>query len=367
VSDGIWFAPGRANLMGEHTDYNDGFVLPFAIAQGTSATATRRDDGTLRVSSHQQPGKDATFRIKDLEPGTIGGWAAYPAAVAWALGQAGYDVPAATIELDSDVPVASGLSSSHALECAVALALTALAGVDVPGMELARIVRRAENEFAGAPTGIMDQAASLLSTDGHLLLIDCGTLATEQVPFDGRMLVINTRAVHANSDGGYGQRRAECEEAARLLSVPSLGVITDCAITSALPSPLLARRARHVCTDGARVHRVVELLRHPSGNVHAVIGELLLQAHASLRDDFEVSWPEADVTVDAAVAAGALGARMMGGGFGGSVLVLLAPGGLFAEVAEPVIAAVNAAYAERTWQPPQFLEARPSRGAHRIA
>ncbi|HLK00009.1 MAG TPA: galactokinase [Streptosporangiaceae bacterium] len=363
-----FFAPGRANLMGEHTDYNDGYVLPFAIAQGTTATATMRDDGMLAVSSRQQAGQEASFCIKDLAPGTVSGWAAYPAAVAWALGQHGLDVPGATIEIDSDLPPASGLSSSHAMECAVALALTGLTGQDVPRMELAKIVRTAENDFVGAPTGIMDQAASLLGEAGHLLLIDCATLRTEQVPFAGRMLVINTNASHANADGGYGTRRAECEEAARLLSVTSLGSITDCGITVALSAtPALERRARHICTDDNRVRRVVSLLREPHGNVHREIGELLIQSHASLRDDFEVSWPQADVTVDAAVAAGALGARMIGGGFGGSVLALLDPSGSFAEAAEPVMAAVTAAYVEQAWPPPAFLEAVPSQGARRVA
>lgn len=235
-------------------------------------------------------------------------------------------------------------------------------------MELAKIVRTAENDFVGAPTGIMDQAASLLGEAGHLLLIDCATLRTEQVPFAGRMLVINTNASHANADGGYGTRRAECEEAARLLSVTSLGSITDCGITVALSAtPALERRARHICTDDNRVRRVVSLLREPHGNVHREIGELLIQSHASLRDDFEVSWPQADVTVDAAVAAGALGARMIGGGFGGSVLALLDPSGSFAEAAEPVMAAVTAAYVEQAWPPPAFLEAVPSQGARRVA
>ena len=365
MHSGKWFAPGRANLMGEHTDYNDGYVLPFAIAQGTTATATRRDDDVLAVSSRQQGSQVTAFSLKELRPGAADGWTAYPAAVAWALRERGFDVPGATIEIDSDLPPASGLSSSHALECAVALALTGLAGIDVPRLELAKIVRTAENDFVGAPTGIMDQAASLLGEDGHLLLLNCATLAYEQVPFAGRMLVINTNATHANADGGYGQRRQECEEAARLLGVPSLGSLTNCGVTAAMPPGPLAGRARHVCTDDARVLRVVTLLRNPPANVYAEIGHLLTESHASLRDDFEVSWPQADVTVEAAVAAGALGARMIGGGFGGSALALLDPAAPFAAAAAPVTAAIAAAYADRGWAAPAFLEATPSPGAHR--
>ncbi|HZR48908.1 MAG TPA: galactokinase [Streptosporangiaceae bacterium] len=355
---GVWFAPGRANLMGEHTDYNDGFVLPFALAQGTTASAVRRSDGVLSLTSRQEPGPAVEIALDDLDPGLVTDWTAYPAGVAWALREAGHDIPGATITIDSDVPAGAGLSSSAALECAVALALTALAGLDLPRGELAAIARRAENEFAGVPSGIMDQSASLLCQEGHALLLDCQSLETTQVPCDARLLVINTNARHELTAGDYGARRAECEEAARLLSVPTLRLITDCGVTSEIPDRTLRKRARHVCTDNERVLRSVELLRASS---YEAVGALLTQAHASLRDDFEISWPEADVAVDAALSAGALGARMIGGGFGGSVLAMLPAEDV------PVREAVTKAFAARSWAAAEFYAAVPSAGARRLS
>jgi galactokinase len=378
AADGVWFAPGRANLMGEHTDYNEGFVLPFALGQGIAAAAARRDGGfgpgggfgpdgrRLVLCSAQAPDDVVSVALDDLKPGAVTGWAAYPAGVAWALLSAGYEVPGACLAFDSDVPAGAGLSSSAALECATALALTSLAGLTVDRRELAAITRRAENEFAGVPSGIMDQSASLLSSRGHALLLDCRSLETAQVPFDpvlagARLLVINTRARHELTAGEYGRRRAECERAAALLGVPSLRYVTDVAELDRLADPVLRRRARHVVADNQRVLSVVSLLRSPSSGVFDEIGRLLTQAHASLRDDFEVSWPEADVAVDAAVAAGALGARMIGGGFGGSVLALAR-----AETAGTVRAAVSGAFGGRSWTAPEFLEATPSDSARRV-
>jgi galactokinase len=371
TDSGVWFAPGRANLMGEHTDYNDGFVLPFALRQGATATARRRADRMIALTSRQRPGPEIVLDITALVPGGVNGWAAYPAGVAWALREAGYDVPGATIEIDSDVPAGAGLSSSAALECSVALALTGLAELDIPGADLVMMARRAENEFAGVPTGIMDQSASLLCTAGHALLLDCQSLETTQVPLDAHLLIIDTRAGHKLGEGEYAVRRSECEEAARALSVPSLRFITDCADTARLADPVLRRRARHVCTDNQRVLQAVGLLR--DGHL-AEVGELLTQAHASLRDDFEVSWPQADVAVEAALSAGALGARMIGGGFGGSVLALVpaSPSSSLSppaapDAAAPIRDAVTAAYAARDWTPPEFYNAVPSTGAHRVA
>ena len=380
-ADGVWLAPGRANLMGEHTDYNEGFVLPFALGQGIVAAAARRADRQLVVCSAQEPGGVTSVALDDLEPGRVTGWAAYPAGVAWALACAGYQVPGACLAIDSDVPAGAGLSSSAALECATALALTELAGPELAGTELAgpeltgrsvdrrelaAIARRAENEFAGVPSGIMDQSASLLSRAGHALLLDCRSLETSQVPFDPAgsgacLLLINTRARHELSAGQYGQRRAECERAARLLGVPSLRYLTAVADVDRLADPVLRRRARHVVTDDQRVLDVVALLRSASGDVYPEIGRLLTQAHVSLRDDFEVSWPEADAAVHAAVAAGALGARMIGGGFGGSVLALARR-----DAAGAVRAAVGEAFARRAWTAPEFLEATPSASARRV-
>jgi galactokinase len=373
AADGVWLAPGRANLMGEHTDYNQGFVLPFALGQGIAAAAARRSDGRLVVYSAQEPDAVLDVVLADLAPGQVTGWAAYPAGVAWSLAAAGYEVPGACLAIDSDVPAGAGLSSSAALECATALALTELAGLRVDRRELAAIARRAENDFAGVPSGIMDQSASLLGERGHALLLDCRSLETSQVPFDpgasgAELLLINTRASHQLTAGAYAERRAECEQAARLLGVPSLRYLTAVADTSRLTDPVLRRRVRHVVTDDQRVLEVVALLRSGSADAYPQIGRLLTQAHVSLRVDFEVSWPEADLTVDAALAAGALGARMIGGGFGGSVLALVGSAAeVRAAVAEAVRAAVAEAFARRSWTAPQFLSAVPSDSARRVA
>jgi len=378
--DGVWLAPGRANLMGEHTDYNDGYVLPFALGQGVTAAAARRPGRQLTLCSRQEPAAAVQIALDGLAPGQVTGWAAYPAGVAWALEAAGHPVPGACIAIDSDLPAGAGLSSSAALECATALALTelaqtelaqtGLAGLTVPRRELAAIARRAENEFVGVPSGIMDQSASLLSQAGHALLLDCRSLDTWQVPFDpaaagARLLLINTRAKHELSDGEYGQRRAECEEAARRLGISSLRSLTTPAEADRLADPVLRRRARHVVADNQRVLDVVALLSAPLGTpveIYRDIGQLLTESHASLRDDFEISWPEADATVATALAAGAFGARMMGGGFGGSVLALVP-----ATAAGPVRDAVTAAFARHAWTPPEFLDAVPSESARRLA
>ena len=367
-ADGVWLAPGRANLMGEHTDYNEGWVLPFALGQGITAAAARGPGSRLVLCSRQEA-EAADVALAGLAPGSVTGWAAYPAGVAWALARAGYQVPGARLAIDSDLPAGAGLSSSAALECATALALTELAGLSVDRRELAAIARRAENEFVGMPSGIMDQSASLLCQPGHALLLDCRSLETSQVPFDpaaagARVLLINTRSRHELTDGDYGRRRAECEQAARLLGVPSLRYITDVAEVAGLTDPVLRARARHVVSDNRRVLEVVGLLRSgrlESGPAYPEIGRLLTEAHRSLRDDFEVSWPEADVAVDAALAAGALGARMIGGGFGGSVLALVPD-----DAAGPVRETVARAFAGRSWTAPQFIAGAASDGARRL-
>jgi galactokinase len=389
VKTEFWFAPGRANLMGEHTDYNEGFVLPFALAQGVTAIASPRDDGLLVLRSKQVPDEPATVSLDSLSRGSVTGWAAYPAGVAWALRTAGYAVRGATIDIDSDLPVGAGVSSSAALECSVALALCSLSGTPVPRRKLAGIARKAENEFVGAPTGIIDQSAALLSAEGHALLLDCRTLETTQVPFRPAAagvtaLIIDTRVTHALVSGEYAARRAECEVAARLLGVPALGVVTDPRVLDKLKDPLLRRRARHVITDSTRARAIAAVLQDTvpqntgpqrpglrgangdgsvaaEGKIYAFIGKLLVEGHASLRDDFEVSWQEADVTVETAVAAGAYGAKMIGGGFGGSVLALVPTGYVGA-----VRAAVTETFIARGWLPPEFLDAVPSPPARQL-
>jgi galactokinase len=354
--------------MGEHTDYNEGLVLPFALAQGVTATAVTRPDRLLVVRSKQVPDDPVTVPLDSLEPGSVTGWAAYPAGVAWSLRAAGYPVPGASVDIDSDLPVGAGVSSSAALECSVALALCSLAEVSVPRRELAAIARRAENDFVGAPTGIIDQSAALLCQAGHAMLLDCRTLAVTQVPFqpgrDGMAaLIVDTRVPHALVDGEYASRRAECEAAARLLGVPALGLITDVREAERLTDPVLRRRARHVISDSARARAIATaLLDALAPDVYTFAGQLLTEGHMSLRDDFEVSWPEADLAVEAAIAAGALGAKMIGGGFGGSVLALVPAGRLAA-----ARATLTEAFTHRGWTPPEFLDAVPSAAARRIA
>jgi galactokinase len=361
---GSWRAPGRVNLIGEHTDYNDGLVLPFAIGLGTFAAAARRADGILELRSRQAPQDAISVRLSELRPGSVTGWAAYPAGIAWALRAAGHQVAGARVAIDSDLPLGAGLSSSAALECAVALALTELSGLGVPRPELVRLAQRAENEFAGMPCGIMDQSASLLGQEGSALLIDCQSGVVTAVPLDPAvaglaLLIIDTGVRHVLADGSYADRRRECEQAARALGLASLrGITDDPEPVSGLSDPVLRRRARHVVTENRRVGEAARLLR--AGEL-AACGALLTASHRSLRDDFEVSWPAADTTVEVALAAGALGARMMGGGFGGSVLVLAA-----ARQAGQIRADVDAAYAGLDWAAPRFLEVAPAAAASRV-
>ena len=262
--EGVWHAPGRVNLIGEHTDYNCGWVLPFALDRGVVAAAARRGDGVLDIRSLQSQDQ-AVVPLRRLRPGGVTGWAAYPAGVAWAMREAGLPVGGASLVIDSDLPQGAGLSSSAAIECAVAIALADLYGADVPRTELARLARRAENEMVGVPSGIMDQSASLLCEAGHALLLDCRSGQATPVPFNPAaaglaLLVVDTGARHALTDGRYAERRAECEQAARALGVPSLRDVADPARTAAIADPVLARRARHVVSDNCRVLSAVDLL-----------------------------------------------------------------------------------------------------------
>jgi galactokinase len=363
-----WAAPGRVNLIGEHTDYNDGFVLPIALPYATTATVSARADGRLRVRSAQRPGEPVEAAVADLRPGAVSGWAAYVAGVVWALAESGHPVgDGAEVTVDGRVPEGAGLSSSAALECSVAAALDDLLGLGLPRPELARLAQRAENGFVGVPSGIMDQMAALLCTEGAALFLDTRGPHAEQVPLDlpGHgltILVVDTRSPHQLVDGEYADRRRSCEEAAAALGVPALRDVAAAGLDAALAGldDVHRRRARHVVTENDRVLRTVELLR--AGRV-GDIGPLLTASHASLRDDFEVTVPALDVAVDAALAAGALGARMTGGGFGGCVLALV-PAGAAAEQA--VRAAVDTAYTDRGFGPPGYFTALPSAGAHRL-
>lgn len=362
--DGVWFAPGRVNLIGEHTDYTGGFVLPFALASGVAVAAGRAPGGAITVWSAQEGGDPRAAALDTLAPGLVCGWPAYPLGVAWSLREAGHRPGGTRFAVDADLPMGAGLSSSAALECAIALALSDLHGLRVPRPELAALASRAENEFAGAPTGIMDQSAALLCRAGHALLLDCRSGDTEEVPLDPgsaglALLVCNTGTRHALTDGRYAQRRRSCEEAARLLGARSLREVTDRGDdVGRLADPELRRRASHVVTENGRTLATAALLRR---GALADVGRLLTQSHTSLRDDFEVSWPRADAAVQAALSAGAAGARMIGGGFGGSVLVLARIG-----VASEVGPAIAAEYERRRWPAPAVTEAIPADGARQL-
>jgi galactokinase len=353
---GVWSAPGRVNLIGEHTDYNGGLVLPIALPHRTTAAVSRRTDGLLRVHS-VQVGETVTIALDDIGPGRPPGWSGYVAGVLWALRADGFDVGGLDVVVDSDVPLGAGLSSSAALECAVGAAASdlfelGLLGDDRARARLAAACVRAENEIAGAATGGMDQAAALRCRAGHALLLDCRSGEVEQVPFDlsasgHALLVTDTRTPHALVDGQYARRRAACERAAAALAVASLREVpaSELASTLAKLEEELRPRVRHVVTEIERVSAAVAALR--AGDLVAV-GRLLDASHTSLRDDYEVSCPQLDVSVEAARAAGALGARMTGGGFGGSSIALIPAG-----VVEEAEHGIRAAFARHGFREPR--------------
>jgi galactokinase len=378
---GVWSAPGRVNLIGEHTDYNDGLVLPFALPHRTAVAATARTDGMLVVTTvgdDSRPQRADPVAIADLEPGLITGWAAYPAGVAWVLRDHGYDT-GADLVIAGDVPAGAGLSSSAALECSTLLALLGLArrevgsGTDADNAEraeLARWAQRAENEFAGVPSGVLDQTASLCCQDKRVLYLDVRSGEVEQVTFGAaaeglEILVIDTRSSHKLGDAtdgdGYGNRRRGCERAAALLGIPMLRDVKLNelpSVAATLPDDLFPL-VRHVVTENARVLETVELLHR---NRLPQIGPVLTMSHESLRDDYRVSCAELDVAVETALANGALGARMTGAGFGGSVIALVP-----AEDRPDVEQAATEAFEQRGWTAPRLFTAVPSAGAARDA
>ncbi|WP_273653997.1 galactokinase [Cellulomonas fimi] len=372
--DGTWSAPGRVNLIGEHTDYNGGLCLPIALPHRTYVAVRRRDDDLVRLVSAQDAGRLREVRLADVAPGAVDGWPSYVAGVAWALREAGHAVGGFDVAVDSCVPFGAGLSSSAALESAVAVALDATHGLGLAGpagepddagrARLAAACVRAENEIAGAPTGGMDQAASLRARDGHALLLDCLDGSVRHVPFDLAadglaLLVVDTRAAHALVDGQYAARRAACEAAAARLGLGTLREIAPEALDDALASlddgsdegTVQVRRVRHVVREIARVQDFVALL---DADRLRDVGPLMDASHASLRDDYEVSCRELDVAVEAARAAGALGARMTGGGFGGSAIALVE-----ADAVPTVATAVDAAFAAEGLRAPAFSVALP--------
>ncbi|MEU0631903.1 galactokinase [Streptomyces sp. NPDC005989] len=368
--EGIWAAPGRVNLIGEYTDFNDGFVMPLALPHTARAAVARRTDGELRLHSTDVPGGVVQLRIDELAPHQGHGWAAYPAGVVWALRAAGHPVTGADIQLTSTVPTGAGLSSSAALEVVTALALNDLFELGLSAPELAVLGQRAENDFVGVPCGVMDQMASACCTEGHALHLDTRDLTRRQIPFDLaaqglRLLVVDTQVKHALGDGAYAERRAGCEAGAAALGVRTLREVPYEGLGAALDTLAAAgadesvvRYVRHVVSDNQRVEQVIALL--DAGDARAA-GPVLNAGHVSLRDDLRVSCPELDLVVSAANEAGALGARMTGGGFGGSAIVLVEQ-----EQADTVAKSVLEAFAAAGHTAPRIFPAVPSAGARRL-
>jgi galactokinase len=355
-------APGRVNLIGEHIDYSEGFVLPFAIKDRTLVAARKRDDSIVRIASAQRRNKIISVDINEVKPGLKGEWERYALGVLWSMGvKSGVD-----LLIDGHVPLGAGLSSSAALECSVATAMNHLFDMGFSLEELARLTQKAENQYVGVPCGIMDQSVSLMATNGFALLLDCRDLSTRNIPFDVashglELLIIDTQAHHALTDGGYAERRASCESVAAKLGVKSMRELTieqlDSSRNKLSESEYI--RARHAVTEMKRVLDCVEAL---ASEDFTQVGQLLNQSHNSLRDDYTVSCPELDTAVEASLAAGALGARMVGGGFGGSAIALIQ-----ASKTSQTISAVEKAFADKKFKAPRFFTSLPSQGAELLS
>lgn len=363
---GEWSAPGRVNLIGEHTDYNLGFVLPFAIDRRTFVALGLREDRIIRVASSFAD-EVVEIPLAELAPGTLHGWSAYPLGVAWALSEHGADlaaVPGVDIFIESDVPVGAGLSSSAAIESAVAIALNDVWRLRLSRPVLAAVGQRAENVVVGAPTGIMDQSASLLGQKDCAVFLDCRSLESEIVDLglDAAglvLLIIDTGVSHDHATGGYAERRESCELGARMLGVDSLRDVSvdDLPRAHEILDDVTFRRVRHVVTENQRVLDTVDVLREigPAG-----IGDLLDASHRSMRDDFEISVRELDLAVETAQANGAIGARMTGGGFGGAAIALIRSDEL-----SRLQVAIDGAFAEHGLGQPDTFVVRASQGASR--
>ena len=354
-------APGRVNLIGEHIDYSEGFVLPFAIDAVTTVAIRRRNDSEVHLVSAQQPASRVLISQSDITDHKGDGWSRYVLGVIWSLEiKSGLE-----IYVDGQVPLGAGLSSSAALECSTAVALNHLFSLNKNSKELALLTQRAENKYVGVPCGIMDQSVSLMAQADHALLLDCRDLSTQHIPVDFagaglRLLIIDTRAHHALIDGGYAERRASCESVAKKLDVHSMRDLDLEKLESGrnLITDIEYKRARHAVTEIARVLAAVELLANRD---FIGFGALLTQSHNSLRDDYTVSCPELDVSVETALKNGALGARMVGGGFGGSAIALIKD-----EDAGKISQSIERAFAERGFDSPRFFSSLPSGGARVI-
>ena len=355
-------APGRVNLIGEHIDYSDGFVLPFAIKDRTLVAARKRNDSTVRIASAQRRNKIVTVDINQMKPGLKGEWERYALGVLWAMGiKEGVD-----LLIDGNVPLGAGLSSSAALECSVATAINHLFDLGFNLEELARLTQKAENQYVGVPCGIMDQSVSLMATQGSALLLDCRDLSTRNIPFDVasnglELLIIDTQAHHALTDGGYAERRASCESVVVKLGINSLRELSmeQLENSRALLTETEFVRARHAVTEMKRVLECVDAL---SNSDFEKVGHLINQSHESLRDDYTVSCPELDTAVEAALSAGALGSRMVGGGFGGSAIALIQ-----ASKTTETIKVIEKAFSSKGFKAPRFFTSLPSQGAELLS
>ena len=351
-------APGRVNLIGEHVDFLDGFVLPFAISDVTTVAIAKNSSGKIRTASIQKKGAISTIESTQLKPKSGEAWTRYPVGVIWALGiDSGLD-----ILIDGHVPLGAGLSSSAALECAVATAINELFNLGLALPELSRAAQRAENVYVGMPCGIMDQSVSLMATQGNALLLDTRDLSTEQIPFDIaplglELLVVDTQVHHALVDGGYAERRASCEKAIADLNIKSLRDISIADFVSRRNEldDKTYLRAFHGVTEMKRVLDAVTLLK--SGDFVG-FGEIVTAAHISLRDNYTVSCPELNLAVDTALKFGALGSRMIGGGFGGSAIALIK-----AKDSELIKSEIRSEFMKARFKGPRFFSALPSAGA----
>ncbi len=376
----LWSAPGRVNLIGEHVDYNGGPVMPFAIQYRCYVAAATNDDRVIRLRSKQFPNETVSVALSNLATGNssdrtpedhsqrLGGWASYVLGVIWALGQVGVHVPSIDVLVDGRVPVGAGLSSSAALECAAVGAFCDIAATDIDGPQRAAIAQRAENDFVGVPCGLMDQMASTCAQAKHALLFDPYHKHSEQIPLAASaagydFLVVDTGAAHGLVDGEYARRRSACEEAAHTLGVKLLREVADlgpeesAALVSRIEDRTLRRRARHVVSEIQRVDLAVEALK--AGNWPR-LGTLMIASHRSLREDFEVSSPQLDAAVDALLAAGSLGARLTGAGFGGSVVALIETSKV-----DMAVSAVIKSFAAAGFKAPTASLAVASQGAQR--
>ena len=359
--DAIAAAPGRVNLIGEHIDYSDGYVLPFAIADRTYAAIRKRSDRLIRIASTQRRKTIITINLDDINPQLKGQWERYVLSVIWAMEiNKGVDVM-----IDGHVPLGAGLSSSAALECSVATALNDLFSLGFDLETLARLTQKGENQYVGVPCGIMDQSVSLMAKSGSALLLDCRDLTSRHVVFDVassglELLIIDTQTHHSLTDGGYAERRASCDSVVSKLGIRSMRELTLEKLENSKDVITATEfiRARHAVSEIARVIDAVAALE--SKNFQE-LGLLLNASHASLRDDYDVSCPELNAAVNASLSAGALGARMVGGGFGGSAIALIK-----ASQTQEVIKTIEIEFAKNSFKAPRFFTSLPSQGAEVI-